>query len=123
MAGDSGGNAIPMEIQVLAQRSIAQAKHVCASLLAAAEQALHQADSRMTAARTGAKEAGDLARRFAERNIAASFAFAEKLARAKDAQEVLDLHADYAGNQIAALGEQAKELSRKAAKLAGEVAH
>ena len=77
----------------------------------------------MTAARTGAKEAGDLARRFAERNIAASFAFAEKLARAKDAHEVLDLHADYAGNQIAALGEQAKELSRKAAKLAGEVAH
>ena len=58
--------------------------------------------------------------RFAERNIASSFEFAQKLVRAKDAQEVLALHADYVKSQIAALTEQAKELGKKAAKMAGQ---
>ena len=39
--------------------------------------------------------------------------------RAKDAQELMALHTDYVKSQIAALTDQAKELSKQAAKLAG----
>ena len=45
---------------------------------------------------------------------------AEKLVRAKDAQELTALHTDYVKSQIAALTDQAKELSKQAAKLAGQ---
>jgi hypothetical protein len=40
--------------------------------------------------------------------------------RAKDAQELTALHTDYVKSQIAALSDQAKELSKQAAKLAGQ---
>jgi hypothetical protein len=57
---------------------------------------------------------------FTQRNIATSFEFAEKLVRAKDSQEFAALHAEYVKSQIAALTDQAKELSQQAAKLAGQ---
>ena len=76
--------------------------------------------TRPPTARTGAKEVGELAMRFAERNIASSFEFAQRLLRAKDSQEVTALHAEYVKSQIAALTDQAKELSKQAAKMAGQ---
>ena len=54
---------------------------------------------------------------FAERNVAASFEFAQKLTHAKDAQEVMKLHADYVKAQMQALTEQARELGQTAAKV------
>ena len=55
----------------------------------------------------------------AERNVAASFEFAQKLLHAKDAQEVTTLQAEYLKSQLATLTEQAKELSQSAAKMSG----
>ena len=57
---------------------------------------------------------------FTKRNIDKSFEFAEKLVHAKDAQELTALHTDYVKTQIAALTDQAKELSKQTAKLAGQ---
>lgn len=57
---------------------------------------------------------------FTQRNVASSFEFAEKLMRAKDAQELTALHSDYVKSQILALTDQAKELAKQAAKLAGQ---
>jgi phasin family protein len=58
--------------------------------------------------------------RFAERNVTASFEFAQKLLHAKDAQEVTALQAEYVKSQLAALTEQAKELSQQATKMTGQ---
>jgi phasin family protein len=58
----------------------------------------------------GAKEVGELAMGFAERNITSSFEFAQRLLQAKDPKEIMALHADYVNSQIAALTEQGKEL-------------
>jgi len=65
---------------------------------------------------------GELAMQFAERNIASSFDFARRLLHAKDAQEVAALHADYVKSQMTALTDQAKELSKQTAKMAGPAA-
>ena len=70
--------------------------------------------------RTGAKDVGEMAIGFTKRNIDKSFEFAEKLVHAKDAQELTALHTDYVKTQIAALTDQAKELSKQTAKLAGQ---
>jgi phasin family protein len=55
---------------------------------------------------------------FAEQNIATSFEFAQKLVRAKDVQEMLELQASYIKTQMQALTEQAKELGQSSAKTA-----
>ncbi len=111
---------IPKEMRAFAEKSVEQAKLAFDSFISAAQQAVNTAETHATTARTGAKEAGDLAMRFAERNIASSFDFAQRLLRAKDPQEVTALHAEYVKSQVATLTEQAKELSKQAAKMAGQ---
>ena len=124
MARESGGSfEIPAEMRAFAEKSVEQAKQACESFLNAAQNAVNTAGSQVTTAQSGVKEAGELAMRFAQRNIAASFEFAQQLARAKDLQEVIALQAEYASGQIAVLRDQAKELGRQAAKIAGQAAH
>jgi phasin len=110
---------IPAEMRALAEKSVEQARQAFETFMSAATQAASTADKQVQGAQAGAKEVGSLAVRFAERNLASSFEFAQQLVRAKDTQEVMALHADYVKRQIATLSEQAKELSKEAAKVAG----
>ena len=114
---------IPTEMQAFAEKSMEQAKVAFDSFIAATRQAVTSAETQAASARTGAKETGDLAMRFAERNMSASFDFAQRLMRAKDPQELAALHTEYVKSQVAALTEQAKELSKQAAKMAGQGTH
>jgi phasin len=109
---------IPAEMRALAERSMEQAKQAFDSFCSATQQAISTADRQAA----GAKNVGELAMRFAERNIASSFAHAERLVRARDSQEVLTLHADYVKGQVSAFADQAKELTKQAAKTAAESA-
>lgn len=124
MAKDGSQTAfeVPAEMRAFAEKSVEQAKTAFDSFIAAAQNAVSAAESQASNARDGAREVSQLAMRFAERNLASSFDYAQKLARARDAQEVMSLHADYANRQIAALSEQAKELSQRATTLAGKTA-
>ena len=120
MAKEGTGNfEIPAEMRAFAEKSVEQAKQAFDSFISAAQHAVNTAENQAASARTGAKEVGEIAMRFTERNIASSFEFAQRLVRAKDAQEVTALHAEYVKSQIAALTDQAKELSKQAAKMAG----
>ena len=120
MAKDGNTNfEIPAEMRNFAEKSVEQAKVAFESFVSAAQHAVNTAENHAANVRTGAKEAGELAMRMAEHNIASSFAFAQKLLRAKDSQEVTALHAEYVKSQIAALTDQAKELSQQMAKMAG----
>jgi phasin len=111
---------VPAEMREFAEKSVEQAKQAFDGFIAAAKHAVTTAETQAATARTGAKEVGEMAIGFTQRNVASSFDFAEKLVRAKDAQELAALHAEYVKSQIAALTEQAKELSKQAAKLAGQ---
>ncbi len=120
MAKESSVNFdIPAEMRMFAEKSMEQARQAFDSFINATQEALTTAESRAASARGGAKDVIDLAMRFSERNIAASFEFAQRLLRAKDAKEATAIHGEYVNSQIAALTEQAKELSRQAGKLAG----
>ncbi len=110
---------IPAEMRELAEKSVAQAKQAFDGFVAAAQNAVGTAENQAKSLQSGVKETGELAMTFAERNVAASFDFAQKVVKAKDAKEVTELHAEYIKSQLAALSEQAKELSQKATKIAG----
>lgn len=111
---------VPAEMRELAEKSVAQAKQAFDGFIAATQQAVGTAETQVKSLQTGAKGAGELAIRFAERNVAASFEFAQKLLHAKDAQEVATLQAEYIKSQLATLTEQAKELGQQATKMTGQ---
>ena len=115
MASQTTANfEIPAEIRVFAEKSMEQARQAFDSFCSAAQKAVSAADRQAA----GAKDVGELALRFAEHNIASSFEFAQRLVRAKDPQEIMALHTDYANAQVAALGDQARELTKLASKMA-----
>jgi hypothetical protein len=111
---------IPADMQALAEKSVEQAKQAFEIFVSAAQHAIGTAEHQAASAQAGAMEVGELAMAFAERNIASSFAFAQKLLQAREAKDVMALHAEYVDSQIAALIEQGKELSKRAAKMAGQ---
>jgi phasin len=120
MDSNSGPNfQIPEEMRAFAEKSVEQAKQAFDSFISAAQHAANTMENQATSARSGAKEVGDMAMRFAEHNVATSFEFASKMVHAKDAQEMMALHREYVSSQMNTLAEQAKELGKQATKMTG----
>jgi phasin len=101
---------IPAEMRNLAEKSVAQAKKAFEGFIAAAQQAVARVEGRAAAAQAGASDMNKKAITFAEQNVAASFAFAQKLAQARDVEEVMRLQAEFMKAQMQAFAEQTKEL-------------
>ena len=79
MAKEASANLeIPAEMRAFAEKSVEQAKQAFDTFISAAQQAVNTAANQAASARTGAKEANELAMRFAERNVASSFEFAQR---------------------------------------------
>lgn len=116
----NSGFEIPAEMREFAEKSVEQAKQAFDGFIAAAQHAVGTAETQAKTMQTGAKEAGELAIQFAERNLTASFDHAQRLLHAKDAKEVTALQTEYVKSQIATLTEQAKELSKHAVKMTGQ---
>ena len=109
---------IPAEMRQTAERSVEQARKAFDGFIAAARQAINTFEGQAAAVQTGAKDVGKTAVAFAEQNVASSFEFAQKLARAKDIEEIMRLQAEFVKTQIQALSDQAKELGETATKAA-----
>jgi phasin len=111
---------IPPEMRAFAEKSVEQAKQAVEGFISAAHRTVSAFEGQAETARKGAKDVGGKAMEFAERNITSSFDFAQKLVRAKDVQEMLELQASYVRTQMQVLTEQAKELGQNAGKIATE---
>jgi len=119
--GDAGpGFEFPADIRALAEKSVEQAKQAFDMFISAVQQAVSTAEHQAASAQAGVKEVSELAMGFAERNVAASFEFVQKLVQAKEPKDVMALHSEYVNSQIAALTEQGQELSKRAAKMTGQ---
>ena len=59
---------------------------------------------------------------YAEQNVAATFDFAQKLMRAKDAAELMALQSEYLARQMQTISAQVQDLGQSAAKMAMETA-
>ena len=108
---------VPPDMRAFAEKSVAQAREAFDGLIGAARKAAEQAQTTAATAQSSAKDMTQLAMSFAERNITSTFDFAQKLARAKDANEIVTLHADYVRRQMEAFSDQAKEIGRRTASM------
>ncbi len=107
---------VPPEMRTLAEQSVEQAKKAFDGFMTATQQAVSTIEGQAAVAQAGAKDMSRKAVGFAEKNVAASFEFAQRLVRAKDAEEVMKLHADYVKTQMQSLNDQAHELGQAATK-------
>jgi len=113
---------VPADMRKFAEQSMDQARKAFGTFVGAAQEAMSDLEGRASAARAGALDVGGRAMVFAERNMAASFEFAQKLVHAKDVEEVLRIQTEYLKAQLQTLNEQTKELAEASAKLAKDTA-
>jgi phasin len=109
---------VPADMRKFAEQSVEQARQAFDRFISAAHEAVADFEGRAQTARSGAMDVGGRAMTFAERNMAASFEFAQQLVKAKDVQEVIRLQTEYVKAQVQALNEQTKELADSAAQIA-----
>ncbi len=111
---------IPAEMRAFAEQSVEQARQAIEGYLTAAHRTVSMFEGQAESARKGAKDIGAKAMEFAQRNLATSFEHAQKLVRAKDVQELMELQTSYIRAQMQVLAEQAKELGTDATRMAGD---
>jgi len=114
--------AIPNEMRSFAEQSVAQARKAFDGFMEAANQALGQFQGQAQAARIGAQDIAHKSMTYAEQNVAATFDYAQKLMRAKDAAEVMALQSEYLSRQMQTISAQVQDLSQSAAKMAMDAA-
>ncbi len=83
---DSTRFDIPADMRALAEKSVEQAKQAFDIFISAAQHSVSTAENHAASAQAGAKEVGELAMTFAERNIASSFDFVQKTVAGQGAE-------------------------------------
>jgi len=109
---------IPADMRAMAEKSVEQARVAFNTFMTAAQEAMSTFEGQAKAAQAGAKDMSEKALGYAERNVANTFAFADRIVHAKDAQEFIRLQTEFVQAQMKELAEQAKELGESAAKMA-----
>ena len=120
MANEPFNFEVPNQLRQFAEQSLEQARKAVDGFMTAAQKAVSTAEAQASAAQSGARDVGQKAMGFAEQNVANSFAFAQKLVRAKDIHEVMALQQEFLQSQMQAMSEQAKDIGSAATKTAME---
>jgi phasin len=113
---------IPPEMRTFAEQSVAQARKAFDGFIQAANQAMGQFEGHAQAARSTAQGIAQKSMTYAEQNVAATFDFAQKLMRAKDAAEVMALQSEYLSRQMQTISAQVQDLGQSAAKIVVDAA-
>jgi phasin len=116
MAKDTSQFEIPPEMRALAEQSVEQARLAFEKFISAAHDAVNTFEGRAKTAQAGAKDVSEKAMAYAEENVNNAFVFAQKLVRAKDIRDIMQLQADFMAAQMQTLSEQAKEIGEAATK-------
>jgi phasin len=114
--------AIPNEMRAFAEQSVTQARKAFEGFIEAANKAMGQMQGQAQAAHSSASEIAHKSMTYAEQNVAATFEFAQKLMRAKDAAELMALQSEYLSRQMQALSSQVQDLGQSAAKIVVDTA-
>ena len=105
---------VPPEMRDFAEKSVEQARKAVDGFLGAARKTADTLESSATTVQSSGKEVARKTFAYAEQNIAAAFDLAQRLVRAKDLQEAMQIQAEFARSQFAAMQSQMKEFGSMA---------
>jgi len=100
---------IPAEMRDFAEKSVEQARKAMDGFLGAAQKTVDTFEGSATTVQASAK---DMTRRtfsYAEQNIAAAFDLAQRMVRARDMQEAMQIQAEFVRSQFESMQQQMKE--------------
>jgi phasin len=120
MFGKVPGFDIPHEMRAFAEKSVEQAKTAFDNYMSQATKAMGAVEGQTDAVTSGARDVGRQALGFAEENVAAAFAFAEQLVRARDPQEIMQLQSEFAKETMQKLADQSKAMGQQVQTAARE---
>ena len=112
-----GGYEIPNEMRDFADKSVEQARKAFDGFLDAAYKASNTLETQAATAQDNARTVAGAAVSFAEQNMSASFAYAQRLVRATSIEEVLKIQGEFAKTQIETLTKQVKEMGVVAGRM------
>jgi len=99
---------VPAQVRELMEKGVEQARSAFETFAGAAQKAVGSVEPVLPG---GAKEINEKVFAYSQANIEATFDFAKKLAHAKDAQELVQLHSDFVKAQIETIQKQAEGLT------------
>jgi phasin len=114
--------SIPPEMRTFAEQSVAQARMAFDGFIQAANQAMGHWEDHTKAARSSAQEIAQKSMSYAEKNVASTLEFAQKLMGAKNPTEVMGLQSEYLSRQMQTLSVQVQDLGQSAAKMVVDAA-
>lgn len=100
---------VPAEMRDFAEKSVEQARKAMDGFLGAAQRAVDTLEGSASTMQASATETTRKSLSYAEQNIAAAFDLAQRLVRAKDVQEAMQLQADFVRQQVTSMQGQLKE--------------
>src|SRR5215217_8472382 len=99
---------VPPEMRDFAEKSVEQARKAIDGFLGAARKTADTLETSANTVQASSKEVTRKTFSYAEQSIAAAFDLAQKLVRAKDVQEAMQIQAEFARSQFAAMQSQMK---------------
>lgn len=114
--------AAQKDMRNMAEAGLDQARRAFETFLATAQKTASTFEGQGVAARETAKDISNKAVSFAEKNIATSLDYAEKLLKARDVTDVMRLHAEYVQQQMRTLADQASEMGQAVTRSAMDAA-
>lgn len=112
---------IPEQIRTFAEKSVEQAKKAVDDFLAATNKAVEKVETSSATVQSGALDLNKKVLSLAEENLSVAFEHAQKLIKAKDAQELLSLQGEFLKAQAASFGEQVRQIGDAAAKTVSSI--
>jgi phasin len=100
---------VPNEMRDFAEKSVDQARRAFDGFMGAAQRTVDTMENAGNTVQANAKDATRRTLSYAEQNVAAAFDLAQRLVRARDIQEAMQIQAEFVRSQFNAMQSQVKE--------------
>ena len=115
MASNQGPNyEIPAEMRDFAEKSVEQARRAMDGFIGAAQRTVDTFEGSANTVQASAKDMTRKTFSYAEQNIQAAFDLAQRMVRAKDVQEAMQIQAEFVRSQFESMQTQMKEFGSMA---------
>lgn len=105
---------VPNEMRDFAEKSVEQARRAFDGFMGAAQRTADTMENAGSTVQANAKDATRRTFGYAEQNVAAAFDLAQRLVRAKDMQEAMQIQSEFVRSQFNAMQSQMKEFGAAA---------
>ena len=103
------GYEVPAEMRDFAEKSVEQARKAMSGFIGAAQKTVDTLEGSANTVQANAKDVTRKTFAYAEQNISAAFDLAQRMVRAKDMQEAMQIQAEFVRSQLEAMQNQMKD--------------